>query len=136
MLTLTLYGCGGGRGLGAMRPPFRSALDRMKETEGFVFTSSQAAMYEWVENAIGAFEEIKPGRKAAGSSLAAGGCSGLQHPRNEGFVRQALYGIRSKRSSVWISGRVQRRQLWPFRHAASDAKKTGMDYYVFAAGHP
>jgi len=28
---------------------FRSALDRMKEYEDFIFTSSSASMYEWVE---------------------------------------------------------------------------------------
>ena len=46
-------------GLGAMRATFRSALDRMKETEGFVFTSSQAAMYEYDKRCDpNLFEEI------------------------------------------------------------------------------
>lgn len=39
---------------------FRSALDRMKESEDFIFTSSSAAMYEWIENNEPAmFEEIR-----------------------------------------------------------------------------
>jgi alpha-mannosidase len=29
---------------------FRSALDRMNESDDFLFTSSSAAMYEWVEH--------------------------------------------------------------------------------------
>ena len=41
----------------------------------------------------GAFEEITEGRKAAKSSLALVG-SRINIPGNEGFVRQALYGIR------------------------------------------
>ena len=36
-------------GLQEAKATFRSALDRMTETPEFVFTSSSAAIYEWVE---------------------------------------------------------------------------------------
>ncbi|MBQ2818697.1 MAG: hypothetical protein IJF16_12320, partial [Clostridia bacterium] len=39
---------------------FRSALDRMNETDDFIFTCAAAAVYKWVEEtAPEMFEEIK-----------------------------------------------------------------------------
>lgn len=47
-------------GLQEAKATFRSALDRLNETAGFVFTSSSAAIYEWVEeNDPGMFAEIQ-----------------------------------------------------------------------------
>ena len=43
-----------------VKATFRSALDRMKEYEDFIFTGSSAAFYEWVEeNEPAMFEEIR-----------------------------------------------------------------------------
>src|SRR5436853_7698387 len=36
-------------GFQAAKATFRSALDRMNESDDFLFTSSSAAIYEWVE---------------------------------------------------------------------------------------
>ena len=39
---------------------FRSALDRMKESPGYIFTCSSAAYYQWIEEIDPAmFEEIR-----------------------------------------------------------------------------
>ena len=47
-------------GLQEVKATFRSALDRMNEFDGFVFTASSAALYEWVEHSDPAmFEEIR-----------------------------------------------------------------------------
>ena len=123
-------------GLGAMRATFRSALDRMKETEGFVFTSSQAAMYEWVEKCDPElFEEIKQ-RVQEGRWVIVGGWwvqPDCNIPGNEGFVRQALYGIRYFQEKFGVDIRVGY-NVDSFGHSGmlpQILKKTGMDYYVF-----
>ncbi len=36
-------------GFQAIKATFRSALDRMNESPEFIFTSSSAAYYEWIE---------------------------------------------------------------------------------------
>ena len=60
-------------GLQEAKATFRSALDRLNESEDFVFTSSSAAVYEWVEeNAPDLFEEIRR-RVADGRWQIAGG---------------------------------------------------------------
>jgi alpha-mannosidase len=48
------------KGFQSVKATFRSALDRLKEYENFIFTSSSAAYYEWIEkNDSKMFEEIK-----------------------------------------------------------------------------
>ncbi|NLA57999.1 MAG: alpha-mannosidase [Firmicutes bacterium] len=128
-------------GLGAMRATFRSALDRMKETEGFVFTSSQAAMYEYVERCDPElFEEIKE-RVAEGRWIIVGGWwvqPDCNIPGNEGFVRQALYGIRYFKEKFNVDIRVGY-NVDSFGHSGmlpQILKKTGMDYYVFMRPGP
>jgi len=76
---------------------FRSALDRMNESVDFLFTSSSAAMYEWIEqNDPGMFQEIKE-RVAEGRWQIVGGWwiqPDCNIPSGESFVRQGLYGQR------------------------------------------
>jgi alpha-mannosidase len=128
-------------GLGAMRATFRSALDRMKETKGFVFTSSQAAMYEYVEKCDPElFGEIKA-RVAEGRWVIVGGWwvqADCNIPGNEGFVRQALYGVRYFKEKFGIDIRVGY-NVDSFGHSGmlpQILKKSGMDYYVFMRPGP
>ena len=47
-------------GLAEIKATFRSALDRMNETPGFIFTCACAAYYRWIEeNEPAMFEEIR-----------------------------------------------------------------------------
>ena len=128
-------------GLGAMRATFRSALDRMEETEEFVFTSSQAAMYEYVEKSDPElFQDIKA-KVQDGRWIIAGGWwvqPDCNIPLGEGFVRQALYGIRYFKEKFGVDIRVGY-NVDSFGHNGmipQILKKTGMDYYVFMRPGP
>lgn len=128
-------------GLQAIRATFRSALDRMKETPGFVFTSSQAAVYEWIERTEPAmFEEIKQ-RVQEGRWIIVGGWwvqPDCNIPGGEGFVRQSLYGQRYFREKFGVTARVGY-NVDSFGHNAmlpQILKKSGMDYYVFMRPNP
>ncbi|WJH37530.1 hypothetical protein N6H14_29340 [Paenibacillus sp. CC-CFT747] len=82
---------------------FRSALDRMKECDDFLFTSSSAASYEWVENNDPAmFQEIKE-RIAEGrwQIVGGGGSSRTATCRagNRSSVRACMGSVISRRSS-------------------------------------
>jgi alpha-mannosidase len=76
---------------------FRSALDRLREDPEFVFTSSSAAIYEWVEhNDPAMFAEIRA-RVAEGRWQIVGGWwiqPDCNLPGGESFARQGLYGQR------------------------------------------
>ncbi len=74
MRTSTRSGSGAGRrGFQSAKATFRSALNLMSEYEDFVFTSSSAAIYEWVElNDPPMFREIQA-RVAEGRWQIAGG---------------------------------------------------------------
>lgn len=75
----------------------RSALDRMKEDPNFVFTCSQAAIYEWIEQADShMFEEIKLKIKEGKWNVAGGWWvePDCNIPSGESFVRQGLYAQR------------------------------------------
>ena len=39
-------------GFQAAKATFRSALDRLRESDDFLFTSSSAATYEWIEQTM------------------------------------------------------------------------------------
>ncbi|MBM7564253.1 alpha-mannosidase [Paenibacillus sacheonensis] len=84
-------------GFQEMKATFRSALDRMNEYEPFIFTSSQAAMYEWLEeHDAGMFKEIRA-RVAEGRWVLCGGWwvqADCNLPSGESFIRQGLYGQR------------------------------------------
>ncbi|NBK25188.1 MAG: alpha-mannosidase, partial [Spirochaetia bacterium] len=84
-------------GFQEVKATFRSALDRMNEYDDFIFTSSSAAFYEWVElNDKAMFQEIQK-RIEEGRWFLAGGWwvqSDCNIPSGESFVRQALVGQR------------------------------------------
>ncbi|HET6871524.1 MAG TPA: alpha-mannosidase, partial [Sporolactobacillaceae bacterium] len=74
---------------------FRSALDRMKEYDDFIFTNSSAANYEWIENnEPEMFEEIKQRIKEGRWEIVGGWWvqPDCNIPSGESFVRQGLYG--------------------------------------------
>ncbi|MBR3503257.1 MAG: alpha-mannosidase [Clostridia bacterium] len=82
-------------GFAEIKATFRSALDRMKEFDGFVFTCAGASYYQWVEeNEPEMFEEIKR-RVKEGRWVIAGGWwlqPDCNAPCGESFARHALYG--------------------------------------------
>ena len=82
-------------GFAEIKATFRSALDRMKEFDDFVFTCAGACYYQWVEeNEPDMFEEIRR-RVAEGRWIIAGGWwiqPDCNAPCGESFVRHSLYG--------------------------------------------
>ena len=84
-------------GFAETKATFRSALDRMRETPHYVFTSSSAALYAWVEESDPAmFREIQE-RVAEGRWALAGGWwiePDCNIPSAEASFRQVLYGQR------------------------------------------
>lgn len=123
-------------GLQEVKATFRSALDRMNEYEEFVFTSSQAVVYEWIErNEPAMFEEIRR-RVAEGRWVLCGGWwiqSDCNLPSGESFVRQALYGQRYFLEKFGVISTVGY-NVDSFGHHAmlpQLLKKAGMDAYVF-----
>ena len=128
-------------GFHEVRATFRSMLDRMKEYPEFVFTSSSAAFYMWVENSDpGMFEEIKQ-RVAEGRWQIVGGWwiqPDCNIPCGESFVRQALYGQHYFRDKLGVIARVGYNPD-SFGHNAmlpQILKKSGLEYYVFMRPGP
>lgn len=120
---------------------FRSALDRMKEYDDFIFTSSSAAMYEWVERSDPAmFEEIRQ-RVKEGRWVIVGGWwiqPDCNIPGGESFVRQGLYGQRYFKEKFGVIAKVGY-NVDSFGHNGmlpQILKKSGMDYYVMMRPMP
>ncbi|MGI5893808.1 MAG: alpha-mannosidase [Candidatus Merdivicinus sp.] len=84
-------------GFSEIKATFRSALDRMKEFDGYIFTAAGASYYQWVEeNEPKMFEEIRQ-RVAEGRWILAGGWwlqPDCNLPCGESFARHGLYGQR------------------------------------------
>ena len=82
-------------GISIVHSTFRSALERMKETQDLVFTSSSAQFYQWVaDNDPQMLDEIKK-RIAEGRWNVVGGWwvePDVNIPSGEAMVRQGLYG--------------------------------------------
>ncbi|WNQ09100.1 glycoside hydrolase family 38 C-terminal domain-containing protein [Paenibacillus aurantius] len=120
---------------------FRSALDRMKECDDFLFTSSSAASYEWVENNDPAmFQEIKE-RIAEGRWQIVGGWwiqPDCNLPSGESFVRQGLYGQRYFKEKFGVTAKVGYNvdSFGHFGMMPQILKKSGMDYYVMMRPMP
>ncbi|GIO64279.1 alpha-mannosidase [Paenibacillus cineris] len=120
---------------------FRSALDRMKESEDFIFTSSSAAMYEWIENNEPAmFEEIRARVKEGRWNIVGGWWiqPDCNIPGGESFVRQGLYGQRYFKEKFGVTAKVGY-NVDSFGHNAmlpQILKKSGMDYYVMMRPMP
>ncbi|MBD2872529.1 alpha-mannosidase [Paenibacillus sp. IB182493] len=120
---------------------FRSALDRMKEYGDFLFTSSSAANYEWVErNEPGMFAEIKQ-RIEEGRWQIVGGWwiqPDCNIPGGESFVRQGLYGQRYFKEKFGVTAKVGY-NVDSFGHHGmlpQILKKSGMDYYIMMRPMP
>lgn len=84
-------------GFAEVKATFQSALDRLDEFEGFVFTCAGACYYHWVEaNAPDMFEKIKK-RVQEGRWVIVGGMwiqPDLNMPSGESLTRQLLYSQR------------------------------------------
>ena len=82
-------------GFAEIKATFRSALDRMKEFDDFIFTCAGASYYQWVEeNEPEMFEEIRA-RVKEGRWVIAGGWwlqPDCNAPCGESFARHSLYG--------------------------------------------
>lgn len=120
---------------------FRSALDRMDEGTDFVFTSSSAVLYEWIESvAPEMLEEIRE-RVEEGRWRIVGGWwiqPDCNIPCGESYVRQALYGQRYFREKLGVTATVGYNPD-SFGHNAMLPQifaKSGMDCYVFMRPGP
>ena len=124
-----------------IKATFRSALDRMKEDEDFVFVASSAAFYAWVEqNDPAMFAEIRASVADGRWGLVGGWWvePDCNLPGGESFVRQGLYGQRYFQSRF---GRTVRVGYCPdsFGHNAvlpQILKRSGLDFYVFMRPGP
>ena len=128
-------------GFQEVKATFRSALDRMKEYDDFLFTASSAAFYEWVENSDSAmFREIRE-RVAEGRWQIVGGWwiqPDCNIPGGESFVRQGLYGQRYFKEKFGTTAKVGY-NVDSFGHHGmlpQILKKSGLDSYVFMRPAP
>ena len=128
-------------GFQEVKATFRSALDRIKEDEDFVFVASSAAFYAWVEqNDPAMFAEIQQSVAEGRWGLVGGWWiePDCNVPSGESFVRQGLYGQRYFQSRF---GRTARVGYCPdsFGHNAAlpqILKRSGLDFYVFMRPGP
>ena len=128
-------------GFHEVKATFRSALDRLSEDEGFLFVSSSAAFYEWVEKSDPAmFEEIRR-RVSEGRWGIVGGWwiqPDCNIPSGESFVRHALYGQRYFSEKFGGRARVGY-NVDSFGHNGmlpQILQKSGMDSYIFMRPSP
>lgn len=122
-------------GCGEVLQTFRSALDRLKEYNDFVFTCSSAAYYKWVEDIDPAmFEEIRTMVKK-GRWVPVNGWwvqPDCNMPSGESFARQALYSQLYYYEKFGITCRTGY-NVDSFGHNAMMPQllqKGGMDFYV------
>jgi alpha-mannosidase len=128
-------------GFQAAKATFRSALDRMNESDDFLFTSSSAAIYEWVErNDPRMFAEIQA-RVAEGRWQIVGGTwiqPDCNLPCGESFARQGLYGQRYFKQKLGVTSTVGY-NVDSFGHHGmmpQILKQSGMDFYIFMRPGP
>ena len=123
-------------GLAEVKATFRSALDRMKEYDEFVFTAASASYYAWVEeNDPEMFAEIQE-RVREGRWAIVGGWwiqPDCNTPSGESFVRQGLYGQHYFREKFGKTAKVGY-NVDSFGHNGmlpQILRKSGMGHYVF-----
>jgi alpha-mannosidase len=128
-------------GFHEVKATFRSALDRMKEYEEFVFVSSSAVFFDWVEKSDPQmFDEIRQ-RVREGRWLIVGGWwiePDCNLPGGESFVRQALYGQHYFKDKFGITARVGY-NVDSFGHHAmlpQILRRSGLEYYIFMRPMP
>ncbi|HEX2978878.1 MAG TPA: glycoside hydrolase family 38 C-terminal domain-containing protein, partial [Anaerolineaceae bacterium] len=128
-------------GFHEVKATFRSALDRMKEYDDFVFTASSAALYEWVEQSDPAmFAEIQQRVKEGRWSIVGGWWiePDCNIPNGESFARQALYGQRYFKEKFGVTARVGY-AIDSFGHHGmlpQLLRKSGLTSYVFLRPMP
>jgi alpha-mannosidase len=128
-------------GISVVHSTFRSALDRMKETADFTFTTSSAQFFQWVaDNDPAMLAEIRR-RVAEGRWNIVGGWwvePDMNIPGGEAMVRQGLYGqmtfqrLLGRRASVATNPDS-------FGHAGTlpqIIKLQGMENYIFMRPGP
>ena len=128
-------------GFQEIKATFRSALDRMKEYDDFVFSCSSSSYYEWVEqNNPEMFREIQERVREGRWELVGGWITqpDCNIPCGESLVRQALYGQRyflEKFGKMAITGY----NVDTFGHAGTLPQilsKSGLKNYVFLRPMP
>ncbi len=124
-----------------VKATFRSALDRLDESDDFVFTSSSAAYYWRLEgHDPQMFAEIKR-RVAEGRWVICGGWwvqPDCNIPSGESFVRQGLYSQRYFREKLGVTATTGYNPD-AFGHNGmlpQILRKQGMDSYVFLRPEP
>ncbi len=128
-------------GMASIRSTFRSALDRMKEDPGFIYSFSCPAVFEWIREVDPPlFNEIKQRVREGRWALVEGwwlqpDCTLLS---GESYVRQGLYG---QRYLLEHFGKAAKSgfNTDSFGHSAmlpQILKKSGMDSYVFGRPAP
>lgn len=120
---------------------FRSALDRIKEFDDFIFTCAGAVYYKWVEETDPEmFEEIKKA-VANGKWVIVGGWwiqPDCNAPSGESFARQSLYSQRYFKEKFGVTASVGY-NVDSFGHSGmlpQILKNSGMDSYVFMRPMP
>lgn len=119
-----------------VKATFQSALDRLDETDDFVFTAACADYYRWVEeNAPEMFKKIQA-RVAEGRWCVAGGMwiqPDCNMPSGESFARHMLYSQRYFKEKLGVTVKTG----WnvdSFGHSAmlpALLKRAGIENYVF-----
>lgn len=124
-------------GLAEVRSTFRSALDRLAEFDGWIFTSAAAQYYRWIEETDERmFEEIRA-RVREGRWCIVGGWwiqPDCNLPSGEAFCRQGLYGQRYFEEKFGVRAKTGY-NVDSFGHNAGlpqILKKSGLENYVFS----
>ncbi len=119
-----------------VKATFQSALDRLDESDDFVFTCACADYYRWVEeNAPGMFKKIQQ-RVAEGRWKVAGGMwiqPDCNMPSGESFARHMLYSQRYFKEKLGVTVKTGY-NVDSFGHSAmlpAIFKRAGIDNYVF-----
>ena len=123
-------------GLSEVKATFRSALDRIREFDNFVFTCACASYYKWVEeNCPPLFEEIRQAVRD-GKWIIVGGMwiqPDCNMPSSESFARQMLYSQRYFKEKFGAQA-VTGYNVDSFGHSAGLPRllrEGGMKNYVF-----
>jgi len=124
-------------GLAEVRATFRSAVERLREYSGFIFTASSAAYYDFIERTEPElFEEIKKFAEEGRWQIVGGWWvqPDCNIPSGESFCRQSLIGQRYFLSRFGCCATVGY-NVDSFGHNGQlpqILKQSGMSYYVFS----